>query len=60
MMLSDFAADRNVMRYDAEAFENWYCDLQEKAGHRVDSSAARYLWERGYGIMDALVKITHA
>lgn len=59
MRLSDFAADRNVMRYDPNAFEDWYADLMEKAGRRVDSIAAHYLWQRGFGIMDALVKITH-
>lgn len=59
MQMADLAANRNVVRYDPNAFEDWYVDLMEKAGHRVDSSAARYLWERGYGIMDALVKITH-
>lgn len=60
MLNEPLAVDRVICRSDPDHFEDWYVDLIEKAGHRVDSCAAQYLWERGYGIMDALVKITHS
>lgn len=57
MQLPELAAHRTVMRYDPNAFEHWYQDLMEKAGHRVDPMAAHHMWERGYSIYDAMVKI---
>lgn len=55
--LDELAADRKVLRYDPTAFEDWYMDLIEKTGMRIDKMAAHHLWERGFGIMDALTKI---
>lgn len=52
------AADRQVVRYDPKAFKDWHADLMDKAGQNVDKMAAKHLWERGFSIYDALVKIT--
>ena len=57
--MESLAAERIIVRYDEEAFENWYVELVDKASMRMDLEASRFLWERGYGIMDALVKIVH-
>lgn len=57
MRTEPLAAGRQICRYDPSQFEDWFADLQEKAGHRVDPMAAGYLWERGYSIMDAIIKI---
>lgn len=50
------AAEREVVKPINE-FQDWFHVLQEKACQRVDPMAARYLWERGYSIYDAMVKI---
>lgn len=50
------AADRPKFE-PANKFEDWFYVLQEKAGQRVDPMAARYLWGRNFGAMEALVKI---
>lgn len=57
MRSEPLAVDRIICRYDRDQFNLWFHELKDKASMRIDSMAAEYLWERGYGVMDALVKI---
>lgn len=41
------------------SFKDFYVMVQEKAGERIDKDAAKILWERGIGIMDAVLKLVN-
>jgi hypothetical protein len=36
-------------------FDDWFLVLQEKAGMRMDKDVAKILYDRGMGLMDALI-----
>ncbi len=45
--------------FAAHHFHDWYESLQEKAGQRIDRDAARFLFDQGSSIMDAVVRLTN-